>query len=719
MQIHQVQERVGERTLTIETGRYAWNAAGAVTVRLGDTVVFAASIGQKGREGLDFFPLQVDYREKTYAAGKIPGGFFKREGRPTTKETVSARLMDRPIRPLFPEGYREEVQVQTLVLSADKEFDPDILSVIAGSSSLAISDLPFDGPIGVVRVGRKEGKLILFPTYAEIETGDFEITIVTGPDGIIMLEAGAKEIPDADIASAIEFALPAAEQVRQMQIRLAAEAGKPKRAIAAFVLPEGLGAKLKASEGALQAALGETDRTKRRDAVKAVREKAAQGIAGPDAAKPAFPADAIRRGFEQMETRLIRARILSGRRLDGRGEKDLREILCDVGVLPRTHGSAVFSRGETQALVTATLGTSDDQQILDVLEKEQCKKRFLLHYNFPSFSTGEVKPIRGPGRREIGHGALAERSLEAIMPTEVTFPYTVRLVTEIMSSNGSSSMASTCGGTLALMDAGVPIRQPVAGISIGLVKEGERYVLLTDIAGEEDHQGDMDFKVAGTQNGITGIQVDMKVKGIPMNIVREAIERAREARISILKIMLKTIPRPRKELSPFAPRLVRIVINPEKIGGLIGPGGRTIRKLQEETSATIEVEDDGSVFISAPTTAALEKAKKMVERLTEEVKIGNVYHGKVVSIKDFGCFVELAPGTDGLCHISELADGYVGRVEEVVRMGDEIDVKVISVDDSGRIKLSRKAVLRAAAPPPPVAAEPPAAEPPLPPEPVI
>src|SRR2546423_1566321 len=582
MQAIRVEREIGGKTLSIETGTYAKLADGAVTVQYGDTVVFGAVVRADPREGIDFFPLQVDYRERRAAAGKFPGGFMKREGRPTTKEILTARLIDRPLRPLFPKGFMDEVQIHLNVLAFDGQNDPDIFAGIAASSAIAISDIPFITPIAHVRVARINNEFVLNPTVEQLEYSEMDVVVAGTKHFVNMIEVGEA---------------------------------------------------------------------------------------------------------------ITREAILKGTRPDGRGFGDIRALHCEVGVLPRVHGSAVFTRGETQAMCSVTLGTSSDEQLVDGLTEEYNQK-FMLHYYFPSYSVGEVRPIRGPGRREIGHGALAERSLIAVLPGVEQFPYTVRIISDILESNGSSSMASCCGGCLALMDAGVPITKPVAGISVGLAQEGEKYELLTDIIGEEDHFGDMDFKVCGTRDGITAIQLDIKTEGITHKIIRDTLHRAKEARMKILEAMAQALPGPRPEISEFAPRLLTIKIDPEKIGKIIGPGGKNIKALQADTGAQIDIEDDGTVYISAVDGKAAERCRDIIEAMTAEVKVGKIYNGRVVSIKEFGAFVEIAPETDGLCHVSELSDRYVDRVTDFVNVGDEVKVKVILIDDQGRIKLSRKEAMK-------------------------
>jgi len=702
MQAIRVERNIGGRVLAIETGSYAKLAAGSVTVQYGDTVVFGAVARANPREGIDFFPLQVDYRERRAAAGKFPGGFLKRESRPTTKEILTARLIDRPLRPLFPKGFIDEVQIQLNVLSFDNVNDPDILAGLAASACVAISDIPFITPIAHVRVGRIDGKFIINPTLEELDATEMDVVVAGTKHFVNMIEVGAFESPEDLVADAIEFGHKAIIEIVGMIEELMGKAGTPKVGNIAppdAALVESIKSKV---AGKIREVKGKAGKHDRSDAVRKIQEELIAELAPPvtdaGASYAAIMAQkskvkTIRTIFSEVEEQVTRETILAGVRPDGRDFHTIRPITCEVGVLPRVHGSAVFTRGETQAMITITLGTSSDEQMVDGLIPEYSQK-FFLHYNFPSFSVGEVRPIRGPGRREIGHGALAERSLIAVLPGVDVFPYTVRVISDILESNGSSSMASSCGGTLALMDAGVPIIRPVAGISIGLVQEGEKYELLTDIIGEEDHFGDMDFKVCGTTEGITAIQLDIKTEGITHKIIRDTLHRAKEARLKILDVMLKTIPAPRKEISQWAPRLLTIKINPEKIGKIIGPGGKNIKAIQEQTGANIDIEDDGTVYISSVDGAAAEKCRNIIEAMTQEVKIGRIYTGTVVSIKEFGAFVEIAPETDGLCHVSELSDQYVGRVEDVIKMGDEIQVKVLLIDDQGRIKLSRKAAMK-------------------------
>jgi polyribonucleotide nucleotidyltransferase len=691
--VHVVVEReIAGKTFRIETGKLAKQASGAVTVQYGDTVTLVASVGAPGREGLDFFPLTVDYRERTYAAGKFPGGFIKREGRPTTKEILTMRLIDRPIRPLFPEWYREEVQVMASVLSADLQNDPDILAMNGSSASLCISpDIPFAGPIGAVRVASVDNTLIVMPTQEDLLNAELDMIVAGTEQAVLMIEGFANQLPEKEMLAAILFAHEQIKVLCEMQTELCDKVGNssaqpenPEESSAVAIIEE-------RHLSALRERRQHSDKQERSNAVSELKEQVIAELV-PEGSESDYTASEVANAFKTVEKKLIRRQILDGVRADGRTPGDLRAISCEVGVLPRTHGSALFTRGQTQALVAITLGTGKDEQRVDGLIEEY-SKRFYLDYNFPSFSVGEVRPNRGPGRREIGHGALAERSVLPVVPDAEAFPYTMRVVSEILESNGSSSMASVCGATLALMDAGVPLSQPVAGISIGLVKEGEEYVLLTDIMGEEDHFGDMDFKVAGTQRGITGIQLDLKIDGISETIIEQTLEQAKNARMEILKPMLKCIRMPREETSAYAPRLLRLQIDPEKIGLLIGPGGKTIRRIQEESGANIDVTDDGTVVVSCPDAEGAEQAFEQVNLLTEDIEVGRTYNGRVTSVKDFGAFVEIQPGKDGLVHISELANGFVKSVGEICKVGDPMQVKVLSIDNDNRVKLSRKALM--------------------------
>ena len=661
-------------------------------VRHGDTMTLVAAVEGSPIPGRDFFPLTVDYREKTYAAGKFPGGFIKREGRPTMKEILTSRLIDRPIRPLFPAHYLNEVQVMANVLSSDKEHDADILSIIGASASLHLSQIPFLKVTGAVRIGMIDGELVLQPTHSQLEESELDLVLAGTRDAVTMIEGFAREMPEDRMLQALMFGHKHIVTVINLIEELRTKAGLPaKTPYPAATLNPLIDIFMQKFAAEFKQRKHTGLKQERAEKVAELKKKIVAEYL-PEGGTTYTPAQ-VEGAWSNLQEKVIRQMILDGVRIDGRSNKQLRPISCEVGVLPRTHGTAIFQRGETQALVITTLGTVADEQRVDGLGDEYSKK-FMLDYNFPPFSVGECRPIRGPGRREIGHGALAERSLKAVVPDPEDFPYTIRLVSEILESNGSSSMASVCGGTLSLMDAGVPITNPVAGISIGLVKEGANFTTLTDIMGDEDHYGDMDFKVAGTGRGITGIQLDLKIDGINEEIIKAALEQAREARREILKIMLTTLRQPRGEISNFAPRLLQIKINPEKIGLLIGPGGKTIKGIQEETGAKINVDDDGTVSISHMEAARAEAAKMRVEALTEEVKIGKIYDGRVTSIKEFGAFIEILPGRDGLCHISELDDKYVDRVDAICKVGDRMQVKVIAIDDQDRVKLSRKALLR-------------------------
>jgi polyribonucleotide nucleotidyltransferase len=692
VQASRLELQLGSQTLALETGKLAKQAHGAVVVQYGDTVCLTTAVEGEEEEGRDFFPLVVDYREKTYAAGKFPGGFIKREGRPTTKEILTSRLIDRPIRPLFPSSYFREVQIMGATLSADRENDPDLLCMIGASAALHLSHIPFQTVTGSVRLGRISNELVVMPTHSQMEESDLDLVVSGTRSAITMIEGFAREMSEENMVSAIMFAHEQIARIVDLIERLRSKAGlepkPPHSAATPNPLKEIFRQKLYSEFRELKQTSGKHARA---DRIRELRERVNKEYLPEEGGE--YTAGQVASAFEALEERVVRDLILEGKRIDGRGTKDLRAIHCEVGVLPRTHGSAIFQRGETQALVTTTLGTVSDEQRVDGLADEYSKK-FMLDYNFPPFSVGECRPIRGPGRREIGHGALAERSLKAVIPGPDKFPYTIRVVSDIMESNGSSSMASVCGGTLSLMDAGVPISDPVAGISIGLVKEPDRFVLLTDIMGDEDHFGDMDFKVAGTVRGITGIQLDLKVDGINEEIIRATLDQAREARREILKHIVTTLRYPRTEISPRAPRLLTVQINPEKIGLLIGPGGKTIKGIQESTGAKIDIDDDGTVYISHSDAVGAEKAKAKVEALTEEVRIGKVYEGRVTSVKDFGAFIEILPGRDGLCHISELDDKFVDKVENVCKVGDMLQVKVIAIDDQDRVKLSRKVLLR-------------------------
>jgi polyribonucleotide nucleotidyltransferase len=685
-----VEKTIGGQLFSIETGVLAKQAAGACLVQYGQTVVLVAAASGPPRPGIDFFPLMCDYRERTAAAGKFPGGFIKREGRPTMKETLTSRLMDRPIRPLFPDWFKDEIQIQAFVLASDKQHDGDVLAMTGAGCTLGLGGLPFRGPIASVRLARINGEFIPFPSQEQLEESDLDIIISGSRDSVLMIEGFAREMPEADMIAAVDKAHDVIREICDLQDELFQKVGVVAKE---YSIPpsDGLADRLSSAYyDGLKSAKATAGKQDRAAAVAALKERALGEVIPDPKAEGAVSVAAFSTGWHDLEQKVVRDLILSGTRPDGRGSKDLREITCDVDVLPCVHGSAVFQRGETQALITVTLGTVRDEQRVDGLMDEYSKK-FMLDYNFPSFSVGEVRPIRGPGRREIGHGALAERSVKSVLPSPEDFPYTVRIISDILESNGSSSMASVCGATLGLMAAGVPISNPVAGISIGLVKESsDKWTLLTDIIGDEDHYGDMDFKVAGTQNGVTGIQLDLKIDGISRDIIVATLQQAREARINILRKMLTRISRPKDDIAESAPRLLRTKIDPEKIGMLIGPGGKNIRSIQEDTGTVIEVEDDGTVTIASTNSEGAREALGRVEAVTASVQIGRIYDGKVTSVKDFGVFVEILPGKDGLCHISELSDEYVQRVIDVCRVGDRMKVKVISVDEQDRVKLSRR-----------------------------
>ncbi len=694
-----VERQIAGRTLSIETGRIAKQADGAVVVQYGDTVVLVAVVTAPPRfDDADFFPLSVEYREKHSAAGKFPGGFIKREGRPSTKEILTARQIDRPIRPLFPDGYIQEVQIIANVLSADRENDPDILAMIGASAALTISKIPFDGPTGACRLGRVNGEFVVNPTHKQITEGDLNLLLGGRKDAMNMIEVGARELPESVIAEAVSTAMNTVRQICEMIEELRAKVGVEKEV--PLVEDDGqLYSRIYSQIADKLSELKQIPQKQPRNT--AVQELLEQVVAeycpteiGTQTQDIKYDKAMVKRIFGKIEGQVVKKLLLAGKRPDGRGFHDVRPITCEVGILPRTHGSALFTRGETQALVSVTLGTIRDAQIIDGLLDEYAQS-FTLHYNFPPFAVGEVKQVRGVGRREIGHGALAEKSLEAVRPPDEQFAYTVRVVSDITESNGSSSMASVCGGSLALMDAGVPITKTVAGISIGLISDEQgRHELLTDIAGEEDHFGDMDFKVAGTVDGVTAIQLDIKARGLAQNIMVEALERAKTARLHILKAMNETISKPRPELSVYAPKLISIEIDPELIGKVIGPGGKVIKSIQEQTDTTIEIEEDGTIYISCLGGDGHLKAKEIIETMTQPPQIGRIYEqSRVVSVKDFGVFVEIIPGVEGLCHVSELSESYVKNVEDVCKMGDLIPVKLISIDDQGRLKLSRKAAL--------------------------
>ena len=690
---------LGDKQVIIETGKLAKQADGAVTVQLGETIVLVAAVAAtKAKPGQDFFPLTVDYREKAAAAGKFPGGYFKREGRPTEKEILTCRLTDRPIRPLFPKGWYNEVQVQTVLLSADGENDPDILSIIGASAALMVSDIPWAGPLGAVRVGRIGGKFVANPTHVEMADSDLDLVYVGNDKDIVMYEGAAKEISEADFNAALQFAQESIQPMIAAQKELAAKSGKKKREITLNIVPEEILYEAKNLAGdRFVPALLTPGKLARESACNAIKTEVGAKLVEKFGAEKVTDF-VVNDAFYYIQKEAVRKLILeSGKRLDGRAFDVVRPISSEVGILPRAHGSAVFSRGETQAVTLATLGTGDDTQEFDSYTGGETEKKFILHYNFPNFSVGETGRISGPGRREIGHGALAERSIECMLPKD--YPYAVRVTSEIMESNGSTSMASVCGGTLALLDAGVPLTRPVAGISVGICTEysGDKiskYQLLTDIIGWEDHYCDMDCKIAGTEKGITGFQLDLKLKGIPFALMVETVEKARVARLHILAEMAKTLSGPRKELSKYAPRIEVIRINPEKIGALIGPGGKNIKRLVEESGCEINIEDDGTVNIFSVSAEGMTIAREAITGMTAEAEIGKIYRGKVVTVKEFGAFVEFLPGKDGLVHISELANFRVAKTEEIVKVGDDITVKCLGVDEKGRVRLSRKAAMQ-------------------------
>jgi polyribonucleotide nucleotidyltransferase len=697
---HKVTAQIGSTQINIETGKIAKLADGSVIVSCGETIVLTSAVSATSlKEGQDWFPLTVDYREKAAAVGKFPGGYFKREGRPSEKETLTSRMTDRPLRPLFPAGYLYDTQIISILLSADGENDPDILAINGASAALCVSDIPFNGPIGAVRVGRVNGEFIANPTHAEREQSNLDLVYVGTENDIIMIEGAADELPEDEFIKSLEFAHGHAREMIRIQKDIAAQVGKPKREMPLLeVQPEILEIADRVAGDRIEAALYTEGKVARSKAVGGLRDEVKTAVLEkfPEADK-----FAINQAFDYIQKKSFRSNILDKqKRVDGRGYDDLRKITCEVGVLPRAHGSAIFQRGETQAMALATLAPIEEAQNIDAYGGGETSKRFLLHYNFPPFSVGETGRFGGASRREIGHGALAERSVEPVVPNEEDFRYAIRITSEVMESNGSTSMASVCSGMLALMDAGVPIKTPVAGISVGLVTENDesgnlkRYNLLTDIIGSEDHFGDMDFKLCGTRDGVTGFQLDLKLPGVSHKILGEAIHRAKDARTKILSIMAEALDKPRESLSKYAPRIETIKINPEKIGALIGPGGKTIKGIVAETGAEINIEDDGSVHIYATSGESMARAKEIIGGMTKEIEVGQTYHGRVVSIKEFGAFVEVFPGKDGLVHISELADFRVNRTEDVAKIGEMIWVKCIGIDDKGRVKLSRKAALK-------------------------
>jgi polyribonucleotide nucleotidyltransferase len=694
-----VSKVIGSADLTISTGKLAKLADGSVTVRSGDTLILVAAVSATTvKEGQDFFPLTVDYREKAAAVGKFPGGYFKREGRPSEKETLTSRMTDRPLRPLFPKGYFYDTQVISVLLSADGENDPDILSITGASAALCVSDIPFAGPIGAVRVARINGEFVVNPTHTQRQQSDLDLVYVGSAEEVVMIEGAADEISEEDFIRALEFAQPHVREIVDMQKELTKAAGKPKREVQLLsVRDDLLEIAYQVAGDRIEAALYTQGKVARGKAVDALRQEVNTTILAkyPDAT----PFE-ISQAFDYLQKKAFRVSILDRKtRCDGRGLHDLRALFGEVGLLPRSHGSALFQRGETQALALATLASAEEAQMIDAYTGGDPSKRFILHYNFPPFSVGETGRFGSTSRREIGHGALAERSIAPIIPSESEFPYAIRVSSEVMESNGSTSMATVCAGVMALMDAGVPIRKPVGGISVGLVTEFQgdhlaRYTTLTDIIGSEDHFGDMDFKLCGTRDGVTGFQLDLKLPGISHSIMAEAIREARDARMKVLDVMNEAIQTPRKELSQYAPRIETVKIHPDKIGLLIGPGGKTIKGIVAETGAEINIDDDGSVHIYSASRDSLNRAKEIISGMTKEIEVGESYHGRVVSIKDFGAFVEVLPGKDGLVHISELADFRVKNVEDVVKVGDLVWVKCIGIDEKGRVKLSRKAAMK-------------------------
>ena len=684
---------IGSQTLSFETGKLAKQADGSVIVRFGDSVVLVTACrAASPREGIDFLPLTVDYREYAYASGRIPGGFFKREGKMADKEVLTSRMIDRPIRPLFPAGWRHETQIIALVLSADKQNDADVLAITGASAALKLAGIPFDTTIAGVRVGLVDGEYVINPTYEQRKKSLVDIVLAGSKDGLVMVEAGAKEVPEEQVAKALEAGHAAIKQIVATIDDLAKEAGKPKRQVTAKTFDADLLSEVEAKALApLTAAMRIKDKLENYASVDQVKE---QVMADYAEAEPARKADA-KAIFSELKEKVLRTEVLERRvRLDGRKFDEIRPIWTEAGVLPRTHGSVVFTRGETQALVTCTLGTADDQQKIEHVDGEYYK-RFMLHYNFPPFSVGEVQFMRGPGRREVGHGALAERALTPVIPTEDKFPYTIRLVSDILESNGSSSMASVCGGSMSMMDAGVPLKAPVAGIAMGLIidESSGKYAILSDIAGAEDHYGDMDFKVAGTAQGITALQMDIKVTGITAEIMREALEQARAGRVHILGKMAETLGEARKSVSSIAPRIVTIKIPVDKIRDVIGPGGKMIRSIIERTGVKIDVEDDGRVNVASADEAAAAKAIGIIQELTATPELNKTYMGKVQRITDFGAFVEIMPGTDGLLHVSEIANQRVKDMRDELKEGEQVLVKVINIDPTGKIRLSRKALL--------------------------
>ena len=689
---------IGGKTISIEVGKLARLAHGSALVTLGETMVLATVGEADPRPGIDFFPMTVEYREKTYAAGKIPGGFFKREGRPTTKEVLGCRLIDRPLRPLFKEGYLKDLQIICNVLSYDGKHDPDVLAGIGGSMAIMGAGIPLLGPVAWTRVGCIDDELVLWPEDPQWGRSSLDLVVAGTKQSVTMVEAGAKQLPEERMLDAIDLGHSAVRALCDLQMEVL-EALGVQPGYEVFEAPEQphpelLGRIRDACRAKVAEVIIQPSKPARQQALKPIRDEMVEAFGDIEetGGEDKYPVKAVKGAFRDVSDEVLRGLIIEGKRVDGRGPTDIRKIDCEVGSLPRTHGSALFTRGETQALVTATLGTGLDEQIVDGL-KEEYKKRFMLHYNFPPFSVGEVRPLRGTSRREQGHGNLAERAIEPVLPDRESFPYTLRIVSDILMSNGSSSMASVCGASLAMLDAGVNIESPVAGIAMGMVKEGDRVVVLSDILGDEDHSGDMDFKVTGTSKGVTALQMDIKAEGVSREVLEKALAQAKAGRTHILGEMAKSISTAREDYSQYAPRLIALMINPEKIGTVIGPGGKTIRKIQEETGTTIEIVDDGMVKIFSTEGEGAEKARQWVEDLTLEAEVGKIYEGPITDMRDFGVFVQILPNQDGMIHVSELADGYVDRPEDVVERGEIVRAKCIAVDDAGRVKLSRRAVL--------------------------
>jgi polyribonucleotide nucleotidyltransferase len=692
---------VNGRPLVFETGRLAKQAHGAVLVSYGESVVLVTAVSGDERPGIDFFPLTCDYVEKTFAAGKIPGGFFKREGRQRDEEILTSRLIDRPCRPLFPDGFRNDTQIIATVLSSDKDNPTDVLAMTAASAALHISEIPWNGPFVGVRVVRVDGELVSYPTFEQQSKADVDLVVACSKDAIVMVEGGAAEASEGDVIDALMFAHRAAQPILELIERMRAAVGKPKRTFERKALAPEVAARVKETcDAEILAASLIKEKKARYDAYKATKTKLVDALTKELGAEKFVQLEKlVKEEFEERKYHVVRDYVLSQRkRIDGRDMNTIRPIVCEVGIFPRTHGSALFQRGETQAAVTTTLGTSSDEQKIDALTGERWK-RFMLHYNFPPYSTGETKPLRGPGRREIGHGALAERAIARMVPDEDRFPYTIRVVSEIFESNGSSSMASVCGGTLSLMDAGVPIRAPVAGIAMGLISDGAltdaktRVAILSDILGDEDHLGDMDFKVCGTKKGVTAIQMDIKIAGLSREVLSQALEQAREGRLFILEKMLGTLAQARTDLSKWAPRITQIKVKPDQIRLIIGPGGKTIKGIIDQTGVAIDVEDDGTVNVASSDSDAVKKALDIIKGLTTEPEVGAVYKGTVTRVADFGAFIEILPGTDGLLHVSEMAHHRVDKVTDVMKEGDAVEVKVISIDRDGKIRLTRRELL--------------------------